>query len=270
MQGIDYAKMFCYVEALNDAAETAFRLPHNSKYLVSPVPNGNAPKRQRRARQTTPSFHYEANPVLAFTLEAKNFYDPLRGLTFGSDDDNCDIALDSSNVNGVSAVHFRLNWNWQHHPDPNLLSVFNASGNGTRVEGRYLGRDDTFMLQPVGPTIVEAGPVKLRFEVPDPDKRSRAFSSLWKKFVKEARESQQSELKMDRFIIAPRFDPTPPGPGLAQHKAGPPKYGHLAPIREDIKPKKETQSREDVRLMKHSQAVIQSLGCAGPVCLLRN
>ena len=208
MQSIDYTKTFCIVEALGKAKD-AFKFKHNSKYLVESTELPR--KRLRTARQTTPSFQYGRKYVLALTLDAD--FDHRRGVIWGSDEEKSNIKIDIDNKSGISAVHFRLCWNWRS-PSPNCLLVFNCSSNGTLVDNHFLDCEEkpSRMLAVSGPTIVEAGHIQLKFEIPSwrSAEQQTAFLNRWQKFVKQIHESPPT---LDRFTLKGRFQPTPPFSG---------------------------------------------------------
>lgn len=209
MSCIDLAKTFCIAEAINSAAERAFDHPHNSKFLTLPIPIAQCP---RSTREGTPSFSYQERKTMAFSFDDEMFFDPHRGLTFGSDDETCDVLLDINNERGLSTRHFRLTFA-RKTPDPQCVVLWNMSANGTLVNNDLLstGTASSQMLDPNGSTFVQAGPVRLRFEIP----RNRdvvteaAFRAEWEKFRLRVRDC---EPKLEPLTLGNRFGPTPPFP----------------------------------------------------------
>ncbi|KAI9691231.1 MAG: hypothetical protein M1822_008851 [Bathelium mastoideum] len=202
--GIDYSNVFCVVESSGATTANAFLLPHNARFLIKST-DSRPQKQARQSRHATPTFDYEPTRTLALTIERETFHDPLIGLTFGSNEDSCDVLLANDNQTGISSTHFRLSWNWNQAqgPDANVLLISNLSGNGTTVDGVFLDRAERRMLNTQGFTTVEAGPALLRFRIADAQRK--AFVEKWKSFVAEARLSQP---RLDRLNIASR-NPTP-------------------------------------------------------------
>jgi len=136
MLNINPTTTFCTVEALNEPARTAFKLQHNLQFLVPPAQSPEATKRSRHRREGTPSFRYDtdgcANPCLALTLDCEKLSDPFKGYYFESDEEICDIVLDSDNTQGVSGTYFRICFNWKANPEPYIIILHNLSGNGTQ------------------------------------------------------------------------------------------------------------------------------------------
>lgn len=199
MQHIDLTKTYCTVEAMNPAAEQAFDLAHNSKFRIL---QASAMKRPRKkSRYSTPSFSYLSRRILGFTLDAEMIFDPLEGLRFGSDDDRCDILLDSTNERGISKLHFRLNFA-SENPDPRCLILYNMSSNGTLIGDHLLstGHNKSRMLEPNGSTIVRAGPVVLKFEIPG--NRDHAINQIfqvrWERYFAELAASRP---RLDALIL---------------------------------------------------------------------
>lgn len=193
---IDYANTFCLVEALNDVSREAFALRHNAPYRLLPeLPT----RRLKRTRDGTPPIHYGlnaiGNPILALTLDSEALSDPLRGLRFGSDDDQCDVLLDKDNQRAVSAIHFRLSFDWKH-PDPSLLVLHNISRNGTQVQSDFTENEAKILSSITGqsqildahrPTVINAGRACLSFHLLlNRHGCEQTFAMNWSRFVADA------------------------------------------------------------------------------------
>ena len=196
MTNINYATTFCLVEALNDVSREAFALRHNAPYrLLSQQPT----KRLKRTRDGTPPIHYGlnaiGNPILALTLKSAAISDPRRGLRFGSDDDTCDILLDKDNTRAVSALHFRLSFDW-NHPDPSVLVLHNLSQNGTQMQSDFTEHEAKILssttvqsqiLDAHRPTVINAGRACLSFHLLlNRHGWEQIFAMNWSKLIADA------------------------------------------------------------------------------------
>lgn len=126
---VDKLTTFCLIYAVTPAAEDAFRLAHNEKYLA---PTRLVVKRRRRSREGTPTCD-ASRPVLALTFNVENMYDPRRGHSFGSNE-GCDFLLGQTNELGVSGFHFRLCLDYERDY-PERLFLYDISSHGTEVDG---------------------------------------------------------------------------------------------------------------------------------------
>jgi len=218
---IDPTTTFCTVEALNEPARKAFTLQHNSQFLVRPAQPPEATRRSRHKREGTPSFRYDtdgcANPCLALTLDCEKMSDPVKGYYLGSDEIN-EILLDSDNKQGVSGTHFRICFNWKANPEPHIIVLHNLSCNGTRMQSPATNHEaiviaanadrPSQMLDMTNPTMINAGPVQLSFQIlrHRSSQEESIFREKWTSFTKAVLAAQPN---LNRIRLTPRWDPTP-------------------------------------------------------------
>ena len=74
--------------------------------------------------------------ILNKNAEPKNVHE---GWRFGSNETDCDIVLDKDNENGISGVHFTINFNWK----ANAVIIANHSRNEIQIT---LPHDDTDII----------------------------------------------------------------------------------------------------------------------------
>ncbi|KAF4547364.1 Protein kinase domain-containing protein 37 [Elsinoe fawcettii] len=207
MAALNFAHVFCTAEALNEDAGRAFKtLLKNRQYLLSAGDSVEQPA--ERQRGGTPAYDYDDKPKLGFTLEPESFFDPRRGLLFGSDEDKVDVLLDKDNCRGVSGVHFAVRFAWERDPHPLELILSNFSANGTRVSKTLLAPSQPCILDQQGPNLIEAGPLLFTLELRQfkSTGEQAAFLTRWGAFVAEAGEA---EPRLASLTVGSRFGPTP-------------------------------------------------------------
>ena len=195
---LDRSTTFCLVKAVNEPGKTAFQLQHNLEYRVS-LPQPIVRRGRTTGRDQTPSFQYEENnSMLALTTDSSKIFDPALGHVFGSDDEMCDVLLDTTNRFGVSRQHFRIYMN-VNSEDPEHLILKNMSRLGTRVHGIPIFGDVEISTDGL---LVDAGPVSLHIRFPQ---LTSAFLVNWRKFRQEVQEALPTTVKTNISSI----DPTP-------------------------------------------------------------
>ncbi|KAF4547275.1 Hypothetical protein D9617_48g089360 [Elsinoe fawcettii] len=189
---------YLYAEAQCVETDHAFRtLGINKKYQES-LDEAESPLRP----------YLRQNARLVFTLVEETFFDPMSGLTFGSDDEKVDVALDKDNSNGVSGRHFSVSHIWAKDPEPLLLVLRNDSTKGLLVGNRKLESRQTMILPP-GLINIRAGPAFLTLQVRDRQSilDSAAFMANWLHFQGAV---DAAVPRLSRLAAATsRFDPTP-------------------------------------------------------------
>ncbi|KAI9748164.1 MAG: hypothetical protein M4579_007294 [Chaenotheca gracillima] len=156
----------------------AFTLAHNARLLVPShdesvhsFEEGN----EAPSREVTPYIPRPRLPELCVDF-LSNPKDPTQGFAFGSESRLCDIALDENNRNGISRVHFYVNFNWRSQ----ILMIINASRSGTEIRtthGHSLvlkGREKR-MLSPDEDNVISVGDVRISLAIPDHSKHQSEY-----------------------------------------------------------------------------------------------
>jgi len=200
---------FCISEACGDESEDAFRLLHNTDYLLD-KPHHLLLNTQGDPQQpTTDTRCIVSSPrsILALTLDFKLFKDVEQGLVFGSNPDLCDILLDVINQTGICQRHFRLSWE-TGFPAADALIVCNESDSQEIVIEResVFKHDQPWKIRKHGNTCLSVGLHSLRSFVPKRTLREQnEFNARWLQFVDNA---NQAEGKLAPFTRLSFWCPT--------------------------------------------------------------
>ncbi|KAK0265207.1 Calcium/calmodulin-dependent protein kinase type II subunit gamma [Friedmanniomyces endolithicus] len=136
--------VYCVIGLLASPIDTT-KQSQNDQYLLGPEEGPDkkrAGKHRHVLRGSTPEL---SKPMLAMRINRESMKFPHRGHRCGSDSDDCDVLLDTSNGRGVSGVHFRLALTGiaSDATGPTVLWLINTSAQNTvEVDGIQLIRAD--------------------------------------------------------------------------------------------------------------------------------
>ena len=155
MATFDRVNTFCLVRF----EQTETTLVHNNRFLVDNDTQQLKKPRRLMMRETPPA---ALPPKLALRLDDEVNWD--RGHYFGSDEKS-DILLLETNETGVSALHFRLSFDFSYtSATPKLLSLHDMSRHGTVVNSKRYSKDESFHFRSGDIACVTAGSVSLEIE----------------------------------------------------------------------------------------------------------
>jgi hypothetical protein len=146
----------------SEAAKKVLNLPQNARYL----------------------FEHEGvvSAALAFSLRPKSL---SKGWEVGSDKKRCDLVIhEKKSVEGISSIHFRINWNW----NTGCLLVLDQSSHGTNVYSATRGQIPLHgTITPIfANDTIQAGLVMFRLIIPPRENFQEAYDRKWRAYRQEA------------------------------------------------------------------------------------
>lgn len=159
---LDTLDIITVLQPRSEAATKALDLPQNAQYLLE---------------------HKEVvSAALTFFLRSKSL---SKGWAVGSDKERCDLVIhEKKSVEGISSIHFRINWNW----DNGCLLVLDQSTHGTNVYSAIRGKIPLHeTITPVfANDIIQAGLVMFRLIIPPRENFQEAYDRKWRAYRQEA------------------------------------------------------------------------------------